>query len=565
MKDNNEYVIDKSSFEFVQSDSFIHDQKLETKPVGYLTDAWRRFRKNKGSVFAACIILVLFLFAIIAPIASPYDVTFKDPYYKTTLPMCTASMKNQNIDFWDGCSKKELSQTMFDMYYAINVETGQTAVKRGEYKVKSVDEVILKTVSKKGGKVTIEIPVTTNYYTFRLNSYYKIGNIYKNLTVEEYENVQRYQDEHGVQILYPVVAKKDRITSVIDERDKSGAASKAYVSDEGNYWYKVKFNDYTENIKSYVPVADRDENGNYINVYAKDSTTEFDNYTSRMLIEGDTKQYKYAIKNQSGYEVRINYYEYFCYTHTIANDGIKAPLFGFGTNGDGQDILTCLSKGARFSFMLALIVSLINLVIGTIYGAIEGYYGGALDIVMERISDILGAIPLMIVLTLVRMQLSNPEYNLSIKSENIAIISLLISFLATGWIGMAGSVRMQFYRYKNQEYILAARTLGASDGRIMFKHIFPNAIGTLITGCVLVVPSVIFSESSLAYLGILDLSTSTSTSVGVLLANGEPYLSSYPHVILFPALFIALLMLSFNLFGNGLRDAFNPSLRGSEG
>ena len=129
---------------------------------------------------------------------------------------------------------------------------------------------------------------------------------------------------------------------------------------------------------------------------------------------------------------------------------------------------------------------------------------------------------------------------------------------------MAARTRMQFYRFKKQEYILSARTLGASDARLMFKHIFPNAMGTLITGSVLSIPGVIFSESSLTYLGIVNLESSTQTSVGTLLAGGNGLLSTYPHVILFPAIFISLLMISFNLFGNGLRDAFNPSLKGVE-
>ena len=129
---------------------------------------------------------------------------------------------------------------------------------------------------------------------------------------------------------------------------------------------------------------------------------------------------------------------------------------------------------------------------------------------------------------------------------------------------MASRVRLQFYRFKGQEYILAARTLGAKDGRLMFKHIFPNSIGTIITGAVLTIPGVIFSESTLSYLGIINLQTSALTSVGTMLSQGQGYLQSYPHIILFPALFISLLEISFNLFGNGLRDAFNPSLRGVE-
>jgi oligopeptide transport system permease protein len=129
---------------------------------------------------------------------------------------------------------------------------------------------------------------------------------------------------------------------------------------------------------------------------------------------------------------------------------------------------------------------------------------------------------------------------------------------------MASRTRMQFYRFKNQEYVLAARTLGATDKRIMFKHIFPNAIGTLVTSCVLVIPGMIFSETSLSYLGIINLESGNITSVGTLLAKGQGFLMEYPHMIFPPAVFICLLMLSFNLFGNGLRDAFNPSLRGSE-
>ena len=130
---------------------------------------------------------------------------------------------------------------------------------------------------------------------------------------------------------------------------------------------------------------------------------------------------------------------------------------------------------------------------------------------------------------------------------------------------MAGTTRMQFYRFKNQEYVLAARTLGAKDGRLIFKHIFPNAIGTLVTSCALIIPSMIYSETNLTYLGIINLASGNITSVGTLIANGQGALSTYPHITLFPSVFLVLLMLSFNLFGNGLRDAFNPSLRGAEG
>ena len=145
------------------------------------------------------------------------------------------------------------------------------------------------------------------------------------------------------------------------------------------------------------------------------------------------------------------------------------------------------------------------------------------------------------------------------------MLSLLFSFVLTGWIGIAARVRTQFYRFKNAEYVLCARTLGAGNGRLIFRHILPNAIGTIITGAVLLIPGVIFSESMLSYLGIVNLEAENMTSIGTMLAGGRAYLGTQPHILAFPAIFLALLEISFNLFGNGLRDAFNPTLRGQEG
>ena len=198
---------------------------------------------------------------------------------------------------------------------------------------------------------------------------------------------------------------------------------------------------------------------------------------------------------------------------------------------------------------------MINLAIGAFYGAAMGYYGGSVDIILDRIAEILSGVPFMVVTVL---------FNLHLASKVGTIPALFFAFILTGWIGMAYRVRMQFYRFKNQEYVLAARTLGAKDFRIMFKHIFPNSLGTIITGSVLVIPGVIFSETSLSYLGIINLDSATMSSVGSMLSTGQSCMTTDPHVVFFPALFIALLMISFNLFGNGLRDAFNPSLRGVE-
>ena len=553
--------ISAEKFKFVSSEHRLGEKGLDSKPVGYFKDAWNRFKKNKGSVAAAVIIGILILFSIISPIVSSYTISYMDNYFAYCYPKSHIS-DALGLNFWDGCISKTNSQNQFLYYYAMGVESGHNTIKNQKYTIKDTS--------------------TGKLYAFRLDSYQKTGSVFKDLTYNEYIALQQYQDKTGIQILYPVTDTKLRPQATQDSND-------------ANYWYKT-----TKVDGKTVPVFTENEDGTFSfeNIYlgydesktvimstpGEDGKTTYiyetddrgnilssgsdktkakkfhrDAYFSKVFHgEGETSEnrlYEYAIKNQTGFSVRINYYEYYKYYHTeILKDGIKEPFFLFGTTASGKDIFTCLGGGARLSFLLAICVSVVNLFIGTVYGAIEGYYGGVADMIMERVSDILSAVPFMIVITLLKMHMKGSSQ----------LLILFISFFLTGWISAAGRTRMQFYRFKNQEYVMASRTLGASDVRVMFKHIFPNSLGTLITSTVLVIPGMIFSESSLSYLGIINLETGSLTSVGTMLSAADPYLATYPYMMLFPAVFISLLMLSFNLFGNGLRDAFNPSLRGTE-
>ncbi|MBO4534633.1 MAG: ABC transporter permease [Clostridia bacterium] len=271
-----------------------------------------------------------------------------------------------------------------------------------------------------------------------------------------------------------------------------------------------------------------------------------------MMVKISTSYNEETDEVYRNYAVRVLYYNYYQYLNG------HEPVYVLGADSQGYDILVRLAYGCRLSLLLAVAVSLINLIAGAIFGAIEGYYGGVVDMVMERITDILSGIPFIILVSLFKLNL--------VDQGKVSVVGgLLFAFVVTGWIGTAYATRMQFYRFKGQEYILAARTLGANDARLMFKHIFPNALGTLITSSVLVIPGVIFSETSLAYLGIVNFNGANTTSLGTMLYNGQTAgINKFPHIIFFPALILSLLMISFNLFGNGLRDAFNPSLRGTE-
>ncbi len=504
--------IPMEKFKFANKAERVTDKKFDTKPVSYAKDVWTRFCKNKSSVVAACIILFLLLFSIFTPIiaSTNYTEALTDTTYLQYTTLLPKNKLLTPLGIWDGCQRVTLNKSDYYYWKAIEAETGaeiMPKVYRENYRDPSSTS-------------------RTTFYDVRMDSYIKNGMYYMTLTEAQFKDIQAWQNETGIQVIYPAV----NLSKI-----QNGA-----MKTDANIWYECDMKG--------APILN--SNGEYDDIYL--TTGNDDGYDS-IRIEGDNGRYRYAriggTSSAKTYVCRVFKYTYFQYRYG------EEPCFLFGTNAKGQDILTRLAAGARFSLLLALGVSFVNLFIGAIYGAIEGYYGGAVDIIMERISDVLGSIPSMVVMSL---------FQLHLASKVGPVWSLIFAFMLTGWIGMAARTRMQFYRFKKQEYILSARTLGAKDSRLMFKHIFPNAMGTLITGSVLSIPGVIFSESSLTYLGIVNLESSTQTSVGTLLSGGNNLLATHPHVIFFPALFISLLMISFNLFGNGLRDAFNPSLKGVE-
>lgn len=260
-------------------------------------------------------------------------------------------------------------------------------------------------------------------------------------------------------------------------------------------------------------------------------------------------------------------FDEFYYYHVILDYMIymeydEMPYFIFGTDGSGRDLFGLTWLGLRTSLLIGLVASGINITIGIIYGSISGYYGGKVDILMERFSEVVGRIPWLVTLSIF-IALFGP-----------GAFSLIMILIISGWIGVASVTRTQFYRYKGREYVLASRTLGAKDSRLIFRHILPNGIGTIITASVLMIPQVIFTESSLSYLGfgighgqsfrLFGLIELSGVSIGVLLSDGRTEMLSRPYLTLFPAIIISILMITFNMFGNALRDAFNPSLRGSQ-
>lgn len=238
-------------------------------------------------------------------------------------------------------------------------------------------------------------------------------------------------------------------------------------------------------------------------------------------------------------------------THTYASIGYKDPTDGhmhlFGTDSLGRDIFTRIWYGARISLFISFTAVIINFFIGIIYGGISGYVGGAVDNVMMRIIEIINGIPYLIIVVLLMMVLPP------------GTMTIVIAYAAVGWTGMARLVRGQIMSLKQQDYVIAAKVMGAKPSRIIAKHLLPNTLSVVIVNVTLAIPSAIFTEAFLSYIG-LGVPVPLA-SWGTLANEGSRVFQMYPSQLIIPAICISLTMLSFNLLGDGLRDALDPKLR----
>lgn len=219
----------------------------------------------------------------------------------------------------------------------------------------------------------------------------------------------------------------------------------------------------------------------------------------------------------------------------------------FGTDNLGRDMLARILYGSKISLAVGIVSAVINLVIGVIYGGIAGYYGGNVDNIMMRIVDVIWSVPVTLYVILLMVVMGS------------SIINIFIAFGISFWVGMARIVRGQILTLKEQEFVLAARALGARDLRIILRHLVPNSMGPIIVTLTLSIPNAIFTEAFLSFIG-LGVSP-PQTSLGMLCNEALSGYKSYPYQLIFPAAAICVIMLTFNLLGDGLRDALDPKMR----
>ena len=269
------------------------------------------------------------------------------------------------------------------------------------------------------------------------------------------------------------------------------------------------------------------------------------------------------------------HYEAIAFTDSPAEGAARLKLVRsvfphvFGTDSAGRDIMARTMYGTRVSIIIGVVAALIVLIIGSIYGAISGLAGGAVDFVMMRIVELIYSVPEVLIVLLLQVVLKDPlqqwfdtspsAFAHAMSDLGAGIVSIFITFALLYWVTMARIVRGQVLQLKKQEYVTAATALGASNGRIIRRHLLPNCVGQLVITTCLQIPSAIFLESFLSFLG-LGVSAPMA-SLGSLCSDALETITLYPYRLVFPGIILTVVVLTLNLVGDGLRDALDPRLK----
>lgn len=613
--------IKKESFSFHSNSAEKKDQPLVGKPSTYGKDVLRRLFKNKSSLVAMIILGVLVLLSVIIPIVLPYDTTgattvglgylppkifsdangfwdgtkeYTDIVYNPTtgLPdgsFTSSAIKAGSIKTYEGTLDNNPNQYATGGYIRIGTTGGsdyvwsnsqvsldasstislsyemQSGVSDQYTPVEYYISIAYDVTAEDETTSTVLLPIVQNSLEFSAVSEIDVSAIMTENGIDSIENgtlrVGIYGDGEdrfeGVFLksldltidgVSSAVSFSDANAALLNSTWRTSAAANSGLSAATITYCSFRYDPYSvvygeyEGIYSVADMTSLIQKG-YCNYDTEIGESSFEILSDLCPVIEVIKQETVRAAGITTIQIRVKISKY--KELGFAN----MPYHVFGTNAYGIDMLKYVAEGLRNSLGMAILISAICLSFGLIFGAIEGYFGGYVDLILERLVDILSNIPSIILITICVLHLG----------QNFGVF--ILAMCMTGWIGTAGITRTQFYRYKRREYVLAARSLGASDSRLIFRHILPNSIGTIVTSSVLIIPSVIFSEASIAYLGI---GLSNMSSLGTILSENQVNIGTNQYLLIFPSVLLALLLICFNLFGNGLRDAFNPSTKGAD-
>ena len=295
----------------------------------------------------------------------------------------------------------------------------------------------------------------------------------------------------------------------------------------------------------------------------------------------DAKTYTYRLFDEENVEVAVVMVDFayqtdplkrvegIRYSFTYEDVEYKTPIgkvwnktFILGSDKNGRDMLARLMYGTGISLVIAFVAAVINFFIGVIYGSISGFFGKNTDIIMMRIVDIINSIPLLLYVILLMVVLKDSWFEINVLNKLFGtggLGTIIITLISVYWVGMARLVRAQVLSLKEQEYVLAAKTMGVRNYKIISKHLIPNALGPIIVTLAMMIPTAVFTEAFLSFIG-LGISAPRA-SLGSLANDGASFMQTYPYQLVIPAVTIAFMMLAFNFLGDGLRDALDPRLR----
>lgn len=624
-------------FELVQENERLVDKPLQTKRLSYFQDAMIRFTKNRYNVVATIILTIMIIMSIVIPIVTPkrfiedqnselqilppripilenlgifdgmrkyeeqpidYDTVDPD----TGLGYPTTGFLPEYIDFDTLINYKIYGSERDPLYIG---GTNDLYINSGEVAYSFITTATYAFYD----NMSISVDINSIDTTGQLEVYLSPTNVGVDLTSWDQLTLLGTITSAGEHTIDPLdtVSSGDYGYLVFKYvLPAPSAKGQEYVSFNSftihypNPENDIVFEGYDLAMLPLITVDSGQENGRFLrnNAAMTVATFEYDEYGALFSDKKETLgavEYEKTLADNPGMEDSIvldpdnpdeawTFGEGFPYKAVISVDnktiggkdytnyvvlvdgayslGFETtPYFLFGTDVFGKDLFALIWLGLRTSLLLGVLATLTNTILGIVWGAVSAYYGGQVDILMERFTDIWGSFPQITMIGIITV-LIGPGF-----------LALYIFVVYDGWIWAAKITRTQFYRYKGREYVLAARTLGASDGRIIFKHILPNALGTIVTRVILGIPSIIFLEVNLSYLGfgigngqklVIGPIELTGTSIGVILNDGQKQIFAGSYwLIIWPTVIISILMITFNMFGNALRDALNPQLRGN--